>query len=428
MGSTMSGLLRTVTLGLRASPRQPRVLVAHAHLFFATLERALAREGLALRTRRVVCQPVDELFRDPRTQAQEVADFASAVERGLGEQLWFCLPGPRYRAPGSRIEQLAFVPAILAATERVFTNTLVSSPAGIHRAAIAAVAETIRAIAAQDEQHQGNFRFAVMANVAANAPYFPAAYHDGNGGYSLAFELAELAQECCAEADTAEGRLALLRRRLLERLAPVARAAQAVSQATGLACKGIDLSLAPYPGARSSAVRAVEMLNGSKIGSYEFLFALFAINDMLRTLPVQLQRVGYNGTMLSVLEDSVLAQRVGEGAVGIKDLLLYATVCGCGLDMVPVPLATPAPRLAGLIDAVAAVAQKWNKPLIARLLPSSVDARGETRFDHPFIVNTRPLQLEAHAFCEAAEREVFFAPGRTAEPAPPGPPAEFAVA
>jgi hypothetical protein len=95
--------------------------------------------------------------------------------------------------------------------------------------------------------------------------------------------------------------------------------------------------------------------------------------------------------------------------------------------MVPVPLATPASRVAGLIDAVAAWAHDWNQPLVARLLPSALHTQEQARFEHPFIANTRPLQLEAQAFCEAAQREVFFAPAAAAQLVAAERQAEFAV-
>ena len=290
------------------------------------------------------------------------------------------------------------------------------------------MAETIQAIAALDSRHQANFRFAAMANVSGQRAALPGGLSGRGGGYSLAFELAELAQECFEAADTVEGRLGLLRVRLIEQLAAVTRAARVASDATGLPCKGIDLSLAPYPGLRSSAVRAVEMLNGSNVGSSEFLFSLFAIDNLLEDASGRAAAGGpQRNDALSCSEDSVLAERVGEGAVGIQDLLSYATLCGGGLDMLPVPLATPAPGLAALIDAVATAAHQRNQPLIVRLLPSSVDDNGLTRFDHPFIVNSRPLQLDAPAFCEQVEREVSFAPARAADVTAPEPRAALAA-
>src|SRR2546426_9258936 len=52
--------------------------------------------------------------------------------------------------------------------------------------------------------------------------------------------------------------------------------------------------------------------------------------------------------MLPVLEDPVLARRASEGRYSVRDLLLYSTVCGTGLDVVPLPGDTAADRLAAL--------------------------------------------------------------------------------
>ena len=73
--------------------------------------------------------------------------------------------------------------------------------------------------------------------------------------------------------------------------------------------------------------------------------------------------------MLTVLEDTVLAARAGEGVLSIGELLSYASVCGIGLDTVPLPGDIRKDTLAGILMDVAALAVRLNKPLTARLLP-----------------------------------------------------------
>jgi hypothetical protein len=191
---------------------------------------------------------------------------------------------------------------------------------------------------------------------------------------------------------------------------PVVDCAYAAAADTGIAFRGIDFSLAPYPGEATSAVCAIESLSGSPAGSFQFIFSLYAVNHLLKQGLADYPQVGYNGTMLSVLEDSHLARAVGNGSVDIKDLLLYSTVCGCGLDMVPLTLDIGVEQIAGLMEAICTEAIKWNKPLITRLLPSGVGSSGETNFNHPFIVNTRPMALNGKAFALDADNDVFFDP------------------
>jgi uncharacterized protein (UPF0210 family) len=49
--------------------------------------------------------------------------------------------------------------------------------------------------------------------------------------------------------------------------------------------------------------------------------------------------IGYNGLMLPVMEDLILAERASEipSTFTLRDLLMFSSVCGVGLDTVPVP-------------------------------------------------------------------------------------------
>jgi uncharacterized protein (UPF0210 family) len=72
--------------------------------------------------------------------------------------------------------------------------------------------------------------------------------------------------------------------------------------------------------------------------------------------------------MLPVLEDPVLACRASEGRYDVRDLLLYSSVCGTGLDVVPIPGDTPVETLSRLVLDLAALSARWGKALSARLL------------------------------------------------------------
>ena len=51
----------------------------------------------------------------------------------------------------------------------------------------------------------------------------------------------------------------------------------------------------------------------------------------------------------------------------MRDLLLFSSVCGTGLDVVPIPGDTPIETLANIILDVAAQSVKLRKPLSVRL-------------------------------------------------------------
>jgi uncharacterized protein (UPF0210 family) len=112
----------------------------------------------------------------------------------------------------------------------------------------------------------------------------------------------------------------------------------------------------------------------------------------IKALPVR--SCGYCGLMLPVLEDEVLAARASEGRYGIRELLLYSSVCGTGLDVVPIPGQTPAAALERVLLDVAALATRLDKPLSARLLPARGLKAGEmTTFESPYLTNARVLAV-----------------------------------
>jgi uncharacterized protein (UPF0210 family) len=110
----------------------------------------------------------------------------------------------------------------------------------------------------------------------------------------------------------------------------------------------------------------------------------------------QFSRAGFSGLFLPILEDAVLSLRAAEGTLGIKDLLLYAAVCGAGLDTVPLPGDTTPEQLEAIILDMAALAHRLGKPLTARLMPIPGKAAGDpTNFDFAYFSNSRVMPVQA---------------------------------
>jgi hypothetical protein len=88
------------------------------------------------------------------------------------------------------------------------------------------------------------------------------------------------------------------------------------------------------------------------------------------------------------MEDPVLARRAAEGRYTLAELLLYSSVCGTGLDVVPIPGDTPVATIEGILADVAALAHRYRKPLSARLFPAPGKRVGETvSFDNPYLTD-----------------------------------------
>jgi uncharacterized protein (UPF0210 family) len=240
----------------------------------------------------------------------------------------------------------------------------------------------------------GNNRFAALANVPAGSPFFPAAYHDGGSPVvSIGVEAAELAVSAFADAAS----LADARARFIGAVEEHAQKIYNLSKrggARGLQSGGIDFSLASYPEADRSLGAALERLTGGPVGARGTLAAAAFLADALdRT---RFRHVGFSGLFLPILEDAVLAARAAAGGLTLSDLLLYASVCGTGLDLVPLPGGITADALAAILVDVAALSLRLNKPLTARLMPIPGKRPGdEVKLDYPYFAPARVFSPRA---------------------------------
>ena len=110
----------------------------------------------------------------------------------------------------------------------------------------------------------------------------------------------------------------------------------------------------------------------------------------------QYPKAGFNGIMLPVLEDTVLAGGAVADMLTINKLLLYSTVCGTGLDTVPLAGSVTKDQLYAVLLDLAVLAQRLDKPLTARLMPiPGKEAGDQTEFDFEFFANSKIMQIDA---------------------------------
>jgi hypothetical protein len=296
---------------------------------------------------------------------------------------------------GADLSLLDTIPGLIRATETVFASVLVATrDTGPNLEAIRRAAEIVREIAHTTDQGFGNLRLAVMSNVGPHAPFFPAAYHDGGApALAIATESADLAVQAFSTAGSLdEGRSRLIAA-VEEAAGRIAGLIAPLSERYGFRFAGIDFSLAPFPEEARSIGAAVERMGVERFGAPGTLFAVGLLTDCLRR--ARYPRCGFNGVMLPVLEDATMAARSREGMFTVEDLLLYSAVCGTGLDTVPLPGDASEAELAGILLDMAALAQRLDKPLTARLMPIPGAKAGDiTQFDFAYFANGRVLDLK----------------------------------
>ncbi len=86
----------------------------------------------------------------------------------------------------------------------------------------------------------------------------------------------------------------------------------------------------------------------------------------------------------------MLGQRWEEDYVNIHQLLFYSSVCGTGLDTIPLADSHSVEEIAHLLLDVATLSLRLQKPLSARLFPVVGRQIGErTTVTLPYLTNTR---------------------------------------
>ncbi len=277
-----------------------------------------------------------------------------------------------------------------ATSNTSFSAFIASERDGVHIQSIHAAAEAITAIAHATPGGEGNFRFCATGFCPPGTPFFPAAYSDGPRSFSIGLESPRLLLAALKGTNTKAEAAQAMRRRLDEALAPVEALANTISKETGWKYLGIDTS--PAPGLDSSIGSVIEALAGAPFGSPSTLSACSTITSVLQGLKAK--TCGYSGLMLPVLEDQVLADRAMEGRYGVSELLLYSSVCGTGLDVVPLAGDTPVADLARTIEDVAALSVRYQKSLSARLFPVPGKSVGDkVDFDNPFLTQCEVMPL-----------------------------------
>lgn len=292
------------------------------------------------------------------------------------------------------LDGYAMVPEVLAAAENVFCSGIYADPEiGLSLPAARACAEAILGNSTVSADGFANLRFAGLANVPPGSPFFPAAYHRaGPPAVALATEAADLAVDSLREVNS----LATVRRRLVGMIeahaAALTQSTEPIAAEHNVRWLGIDFSLAPFPEPGRSIGTALEGLGVAAAGLAGSTAAAAFLTDCLDQ--AQFQRTGFCGLFLPVLEDSILAARIAGGELGLSELLLLSTVCGAGLDTIPLPGKVDLDGVTGLLLDLGALALRHSKPLTARLMPIPRKQAGdEIHFDFPYFADSRVMEL-----------------------------------
>ena len=381
--------IRSITVFLH--PRWPisELALQKAGIFAEHAKKVLQEAGYEVQTVRLATPPW-HTWLVPEDYAQMVTRLGFLAH---AEGFEYIALGP---ASPDKLESYAVIPELLLESSNAFFSGHLTTPEGqISFPAVKACAEVIHRSAPLEKNGFANLRFAALANVSPWAPFFPAAYHMGKSpAFALAIEGADLAVEAFGNASTLTEARSQLVESIQGHAAVLEEKCNTLAAMFQFEFKGLDFTLAPFPGKAASIGAAFEALGLPAFGLSGSLAASAFLTDTLdRAI---FKRTGFNGLMLPLLEDSTLAERGADGSLSLTDLLLYSSVCGTGLDTLPLPGDTSVEQLQAILMDLAALALRLNKPLTARLMPIPRKQAGEpTGFNFEYFANSKVLEVPA---------------------------------
>jgi len=376
--------VRAITAFVRIDRGHYEAQVKEAVSVLRRARSAYQGAGYEVQTLRITTQPFPEYTRG-LSHAQALA-FLRGLDELAQKQGFIASIGPALLSDSDDPAHADLLSEVLGSSKNLSGSIIIAGQDGLHWKSIAAAARTIQYLAAHSPGGQANFNFAATALLPAYGPFFPGAYFTGDGHqFAIGLESANVVQAAFFPGQDFASARASLKQKMTDAVNPVEKIAATLATEAGWKYGGIDVS--PAPLGKASIGAAVEMLTGAPFGSSGTLTAAALITSVLRELPVK--RAGYSGLMMPILEDATLAQRWGEGHITVDGLLAYSSVCGTGLDTIPLPGDVSRRQLERMLSDTASLAFKWNKPLSVRLLPVPGKRAGErTTFNGPYLANT----------------------------------------
>ena len=353
-------------------------ILAEAKAQCDTLAAACQAQGYTVQSVRIVSNPFGEYLDTGslHAAAQGLADIRRILNElnQNGLRIRFAVGEARTDA------EIALLPGLIAEYGDL-CNACVNVPIDengfldndLIRKSVAVVQE----IARITPRGEGNFNFTVNFNCASYIPYFPVGYHRGEHGNAIVFGLETpdllaaalrgLEKQLAPHAAQMQAAFAAMKNALQYHIDRVQGIIATTPLAKGWTYIGMDTSAAPSKNCTSMA-ELYRLLGVPYFGASGTVEASALLTRVFKAQEnVQLQ--GFSGLMLAVTEDEGLAAATRAAQFDIRALLTYSSVCGIGLDTVPIPGDTDAEKIAAIMRDTGTMAFRLNKPLTVRLFP-----------------------------------------------------------
>jgi len=372
-------------------------------MFNREITEKLENIGIKVQTKRICSQPIlsyeQQLYQKNLNETLgRIHDQLTILERLIKsydlDYFAACTLLADHQIPKYGVYEKLFlneVPQFIKRKEKFFTSLHVASTDnGINLSAIRSAAKIIKNLSEPDPFN--NLKFCLSSNVKPDTPFFPAAYHiSEKSSFGLALEMADEVVNAFDRSDTLDNAQINLRKRFNEIYETLVPLCEDVGNKYQIDFHGVDFSPAPYPTKDKSIGTAFEKLNFEYFGAYGSLLGVALIKN---AIPKREKVIGFSGFMPSVLEDYTIANSLSDNKIDLNTLLLYATICGTGLDCVPLPGDITEKELFYILLDLCIISIRLEKPLTARLMPIPGKKQGDpVDFDFEYFSSSKIMDI-----------------------------------
>lgn len=288
---------------------------------------------------------------------------------------------------------ISSIPKALKVTKRLCSSINVgSSQKGINMDAVAMMGYTIKQLA-KETAESGGFgaaKFVVFCNQPGDNPFMAGAIHGIeeadvvlNVGVSGPGVIARSLKKIIKKKGRKNLKLDDIAEEIKQITFRVTRCGELIGRQVSKELKVefgvVDLSLAPTPKIGDSVGEILQILGVDDVGAPGSTAIVALLNDAVKKGGIFASKAvgGLSGAFIPVMEDAVLADAVGKGALSLEKLEAMTCVCSVGLDMVPIPGDVDAATISAIIADEMAIGMVNNKTTAVRLIPVPGKKAGE---------------------------------------------------
>ena len=274
------------------------------------------------------------------------------------------------------------LPMALSVTDKICASiNVASSQKGINMDALTMLGQSVKDIAeaTREQNGFGAAKFVVFCNQPGDNPFMAGAIHGVeeadtvlNIGVSGPGVIARSLERLISSRNDSL-RLDEIAEEIKQTTFRVTRCGELVgrqvSEILGIDFGVVDLSLAPTPTIGDSVGEILHILGVDAIGAPGSTAILAMLNDAVKKGGIFASKTvgGLSGAFIPVMEDALLAEAVGSGALCLEKLEAMTCVCSVGLDMIPGSV--DAETISAIIADEMALGMINNKTTAARIIP-----------------------------------------------------------